>query len=665
LNLPMIYKIFSILLVIVFFIASCQPNTENDNLPAVQIKKLEFSREPDTLKWRNAYLDARPDLRMALIESIGKTRDKNHAGFLVELFNSESDKELINEIIFALGQLKDGAGESALLGLNLERFDKEIQHEIIAALGRCGSKKSSDFLNSLLEKSELYNAILNSAALLARRNINTYRIYRTVTDTASSFPASDEFFYYLSYYKGTDPVLMVSKLTGTNDVSRKAAYKFLSSKLVAHKGNLFSFLKNDTLAALQLEESLKSSLTGKQNWDVKYNGIHLLSLIGDSTHIPLLETLSTDNNIHVQIAAYQAYSRLFGSDALGFLMTALQSADSWYTKGELIKEISKISPKKAFPFINNNLDKGDTSFRVALLEALGNMNYRLADTQIRQFLNVPNPAFQNTAFTVLQKKRKLRTADVDALLDADAASTIYLALNWKLKRKIKTDPEKLFDLFRKFDHPNGFDVQQAVAQTLTFFKAEIKKDVIDSLTASIHDKKIYSEFKYYHNLIDTSKIVYRNTDPSFLEADSITTQEFSKAQIKTNKGAITIDFHSGAAPLTVKNFTRLAEKGYFEGIIFHRVVADFVIQAGDPGGDGFGGPGYSIPSEDNRIPYARGSVGMATAGWDTGGSQFFICHSPQPHLTGGYTLFAEVSQGMEVVDQITVGDRIIEIILFK
>jgi len=106
------------------------------------------------------------------------------------------------------------------------------------------------------------------------------------------------------------------------------------------------------------------------------------------------------------------------------------------------------------------------------------------------------------------------------------------------------------------------------------------------------------------------------------------------------------------APLTVSNFIDLARRGFFNGIPIHRVVPDFVVQDGDPRGDGEGGPGYTIRDEINERPYLRGTVGMALDWRDTGGSQFFITHSPQPHLDAKYTVFGSVVNGMDVVDQI-------------
>jgi cyclophilin family peptidyl-prolyl cis-trans isomerase len=117
--------------------------------------------------------------------------------------------------------------------------------------------------------------------------------------------------------------------------------------------------------------------------------------------------------------------------------------------------------------------------------------------------------------------------------------------------------------------------------------------------------------------------------------------------------------------MTCINFLNLAGQGFYDGLVFHRVVPDFVVQGGDPRGDGTGGPSYSIRDEINQLRYDRGVVGMALAGPDTGGSQFFLTLSPQPHLDGGYTAFGEVVSGGEVLDQIRLGDRIETIVEVK
>jgi cyclophilin family peptidyl-prolyl cis-trans isomerase/HEAT repeat protein len=154
----------------------------------------------------------------------------------------------------------------------------------------------------------------------------------------------------------------------------------------------------------------------------------------------------------------------------------------------------------------------------------------------------------------------------------------------------------------------------------------------------------------------------RNTDADYRRAIARIGKK-PTATVTTTKGSFTIEFLPEDATLNVDNFIELAKKSYFNGQTIPRVVPNFVVQAGDPRGDQNGGPGYTIRCEINEVPYERGAVGMALSGKDTGGSQWFVTHSPQPHLNGGYTVFGHVIRGMEVVDQIARGDRIVRVVV--
>ena len=133
--------------------------------------------------------------------------------------------------------------------------------------------------------------------------------------------------------------------------------------------------------------------------------------------------------------------------------------------------------------------------------------------------------------------------------------------------------------------------------------------------------------------------------------------------IKTTRGNIVIRLFVNESPGSVANFVALAMKDYFDQKFFHRVVPNFVVQAGCKRGDGWGSEDYSIRSEFTPRLYRTGSVGMASAGKDTEGTQWFITHSPTPHLDGRYTIFAEVVEGMQVVDYIQVGDKITDVVV--
>jgi peptidyl-prolyl cis-trans isomerase B (cyclophilin B) len=130
--------------------------------------------------------------------------------------------------------------------------------------------------------------------------------------------------------------------------------------------------------------------------------------------------------------------------------------------------------------------------------------------------------------------------------------------------------------------------------------------------------------------------------------------------IETNRGTIELTLYPQHAPQTVNNFVFLANQGFYDGVKFHRVIGDFMIQTGDPTGTGRGGPGYQFGDEckGNPLKHERGVISMANAGPNTNGSQFFITHSAQPHLNGKHTVFGKVTNGLDVVDAIRQGDTI-------
>ncbi|MBK1972666.1 peptidylprolyl isomerase [Campylobacter sp. TTU-622] len=153
--------------------------------------------------------------------------------------------------------------------------------------------------------------------------------------------------------------------------------------------------------------------------------------------------------------------------------------------------------------------------------------------------------------------------------------------------------------------------------------------------------------------------------------DTSKVEEYKFALIETEKGVMKLKLFGDETPQTVCNFANLANENFYKDLTFHRVISDFVIQGGCPNGTGTGGPGYKIACEcDNqKHKHERGSLSMAHAGRDTGGSQFFICHSPQPHLDGVHTIFGQIDkddkESLKVLDSIKQGDKIINIKILK
>jgi cyclophilin family peptidyl-prolyl cis-trans isomerase/HEAT repeat protein len=271
-----------------------------------------------------------------------------------------------------------------------------------------------------------------------------------------------------------------------------------------------------------------------------------------------------------------------------------------------------------------------------------------------------------------------RAAAADILADQPASKENVEALKKAFVRALLTDKSYNDAQLSLLDALWKLDKKEAVGTLLIATSAPdylIRKKAIEYLS----DKDLQKDFPgvpaSLENLKTKGKDRVLPYTPAFgtkLGQVLNTTADYTRAlsrrngQVKavltTDKGVFTIDLLPEDAPLTVDNFIKLARSGYFNGVLVHRVVPNFVMQDGDPRGDGNGGPGWSIRCELNMVPYDRGAVGMALSGKDTGGSQWFVTHAPQPHLDGGYTVFGHVGEtDLKVVDNIARGDRIVSV----
>ena len=149
--------------------------------------------------------------------------------------------------------------------------------------------------------------------------------------------------------------------------------------------------------------------------------------------------------------------------------------------------------------------------------------------------------------------------------------------------------------------------------------------------------------------------------PIFVPAEARASPAARRLRVRTSRGEMVIDLRRGVAPFTSSALAALASRRFYDGLTFHRVVPDFVVQGGDPRGDGDGGPGWALPDEHSPLRFVRGTLGIATSGPETGGSQFFLCHSPQPHLDGRYTVAGQLGSGDGVLDALQPGDTILSI----
>jgi len=394
------------------------------------------------------------------------------------------------------------------------------------------------------------------------------------------------------------------------------------------------------------------------DWRVKYHALDLFNQFADSSDIKDLVHYTQSSIPYVQARAVQVTANLYGAKGIAYLLNAYQAERSYYLKGKIIVKLAKLAPKTAFRYIMQNLDKGPTSFKEDLLSGLALIQLPASKSALRSFLSVQNFRLVNMAFNLLATGKQIRMRDIDRLMQTSSNSVLFTILDWQLKHKKYAKKDLLLNAYKTFSGPDNFETQNQIIQILAHSKPILSESDLNFLSDNACSKtSLLSLQKTFGR--ESSHTFSGNTTLSFLTADSVLSiynQDIS-AVIHTPKGAITIKLNTHDTPLTSFNFIHLAKRNFYNGLIFHRVIPDFVVQGGDPAGDGSGGPGYTIPSED-VLPFKRGTVGIATAGFDTGSCQFFICQSEQPHLDGNYTAFAQVTKGMDIVDTITIDDQI-------
>lgn len=399
-------------------------------------------------------------------------------------------------------------------------------------------------------------------------------------------------------------------------------------------------------------EVLSGTLLSDSDYRVRVNAIRALSnfneqMLTDTTW--LFESID-DPQINVRIAAAGILATMDGLDPVFLVEKALRSENK-RVGGLLFKAAVRNGQDypDAVEVIKEEYESADDPYYKAwLLEALGNspVAYDYIVTQI--FSEVP-PVVSTAGMTALTEMRgkegfpetlKQPMADVmrDVMKTGDIG-LIYMGGGLLSDdrfdfREHYEDISFLYEAKDKLSLPQDNEALQILNTTIAFFEGAEEIPVTENP---------------YNHPVDWELV---KRIPRDLEVT-----------LHTAKGPVTLRLYIENSPGSVANFVQLAMNDYYDGIAFHRVVPNFVVQGGCPRGDGFGGENYSIRSEFSDLRYEEGSVGMASAGKDTEGTQWFITHSPTPHLDGRYTIFAQVTAGMDVVHQLEVGDQIEDIVI--
>jgi cyclophilin family peptidyl-prolyl cis-trans isomerase/HEAT repeat protein len=363
--------------------------------------------------------------------------------------------------------------------------------------------------------------------------------------------------------------------------------------------------------------------------------VEVLTALG-STGTPedadqLLDLL-TDRSPHIRAAAFRALGALDG-ERLVTVLSGLDADPDWRVRAAVATTLGTLPPDGGARLLLGRADDADARVVAAVCTAIAAA--KLPDAQ-----------------PVLESKLQ---ADDSVVRGAAAAALGEL--------KLRAALEPLKAAYERSKGDASYGARAAALGALVAIDAGVAKPIVDEAlrdkdwAVRVRAAALAKQIDPARDVAAAIRPAPTAMTPDTYAAPSVVAPPYSThVYLDTDKGTVEIELSLLDAPLTAYNFAHLARQGSLDGLTIHRVVANFVVQDGDSRGDGEGGPGYTIRDELNQQPYLRGTVGMALDWADTGGSQYFITHSPQPHLDARYTVFGHVVAGMDIVDQLSVGE---------
>ena len=649
-----------------------------------QLLALQDRREFDPAALRRAVQHPDALVRAQAAVAIGRIGDPAGGSMLVTLL-ADPDTGVRAEAAFAIGLLHDTAAVEELVR-RLDAFPRaatgEDQLEIVTALARIGGPRAGAGFDGLLQR---HPSGGTSDAATSRALLETWRLRRDA-------PAAR----LLGYVRG-----------GTGEWRRNAVYstvRLLSLSLLpdvpaAAAALLEAAADSDavtrafaarglTAAAADSSRLGREALVGRlrvlvadSDPQVRITALRSLGTFRDSSLAGLALARLVDPDPNAVVQALTTLGALGGSRAAAAEEERFARGTSFAVQRAALVALAQTSPRRALEAGKAWRTDPDWRLRAAFTDALSNAGTDSGRAALQEMAADSDPRVVGAAIagleqTVRRGDAPLRALARDRLASADAF--VRAAALDVLDRE--RDPALVPDLVAAYVRAAGDDVSDARLAAVAalghivrdqpaetepvqraFFLAAprssdylVRRAVAEAFGAAVERRRWGGVYP-----IETGRSAedYRDVVRS-LQLPALTGGALPQVTMETDRGSIVLQLYAGDAPLTVQNFLRLVDRRFFDGSRWHRVVPNFVIQDGDPRGDGNGGPGWVIRDEINRRRYDRGAVGMALSGPDTGGSQFFITHSPQPHLDGGYTVFGHLLQGADVLDRIVQGDRI-------
>lgn len=673
-------------------------------------------------------LTARPqgaEERKAKLEAILRTQNLRtpHDGKLIR-YLTDPDSVVRARATFAYGSIQD-TSVMGLLVTNLTEGDPRTEYNAAFAIGQTApllSKRSRSVLEhdlvwARLDRTSAADRLIEELGKFASQEGLNDLILRFGTD----FPlehrqalvrsigrsairgviTGEAVSYLLRFIRSPESapweVVYALQRIGNHELIRNdldevvLLYRNTDPYARMYLASLLGKIKDDRVSV----EPLLKLADFDADWRVRVNALKALGNLDLKTHDEIVESFRrafSSENMYLALTALSA----FGGSALKeesgsaktketFALLRRMAANKnnnylWQLQAEAALALAKLCGRSVLESVR------PTPAHIRLLvarrlEAVGETGAAEAAGIFKEYLRGDEPALYRAALeglrTISQRNPKdsslLQTsyvACIAALMtnDVSVVTTAASVLGDSLfLRASSVGPlvEKLSGL----SIPNDIEAMQEIIGTLGRLgdsrAAEVLKAQLDQ-----PDRSVALAAASALNMITGREYALTRTfEPLLTDFDFkylAALPEQMRVMIATIRGDIVVELFKDLAPFTVMSFLRLAkERSFFRGVTFHWVVPNFVIQGGDPRGDGWGGPGYTIRSEFSSLTYEAGTVGMASSGKDTEGSQFFITQSPQPHLDGRYTIFGKVVSGMDIVDKIQVDDRIFDVTIVR
>ena len=625
--------------------------------------------------------------RARAVEAYGSLQDTTVVKQIFPLLNDKNE-EVRTSTAFALGQTISQMSEAGRILNEKIFFEKKLftTKRMIEEYGKFCTKDGLEKLCSEFQNdSSKTEALLMAIARAGYRNINSS--VSTMFALGQIYSSNTKVIQAASY--------ALMRIGATQEV--KDALNKITS--LAEDKNVYARMNCATLLgkisdAQTILPTLVTLAENDSDWRVRVNGIKSLGKLDIALYQGILFSLIpqlSDSNEHVSLAVLDAIGTIAAGDSLheemrketwNNLITIVENKNGKYSlrqQGSASVVFAKLFGAKVSGYVKPKAKIAET-LNAKYIEA---QSYIATDDVFQILLDYASSEdalFARTAIDGFQTYFKKAKQNVEqrnqayekliGLLSSSNDIAVLTSVATALEDSLyphATTVQPLIDCFNKQKYPEGIEVMQQIISTLGSLKSEKATSFLEQQlqhkdrtisNAAANALKELTGKDFSAKITSSTKPTYTDYDWKFLFA----LKETTRVELVTNKGNIELELYRDKAPFTVMNFLKLAKKNFYNNTFFHRVVSNFVIQGGDPRGDGWGGPSYAIRSEFSTLKYdENGIVGMGSAGKDTEGSQFFITHSPTPHLDGRYTIFGKVVNGIDVVNSILVGDEVVEV----